>query len=83
LRPFSHTVFYESKTTSPRRKSVIKTKRVAIYARVSTDLQDEGMQLTALREMVVSSEEVLFQNSFALEFGSTRLLCTAAAIRHA
>jgi DNA invertase Pin-like site-specific DNA recombinase len=28
-------------------------KRVAIYARVSTDGQDEGMQLTALREMVI------------------------------
>ncbi len=30
-----------------------KPKRVAIYARVSTDNQDEGMQLTALREMVI------------------------------
>ncbi len=29
-----------------------KTKRVAIYARVSTDGQDESMQLTALRQMV-------------------------------
>ena len=31
---------------------MIKTKRAAIYARVSTDSQDESMQLTALREMV-------------------------------
>lgn len=31
---------------------MVKTKRVAIYARVSTDGQDESMQLTALREMV-------------------------------
>lgn len=31
-----------------------KSKRVAIYARVSTDDQDEGMQLSALREMVAS-----------------------------
>jgi DNA invertase Pin-like site-specific DNA recombinase len=30
-----------------------KAKRVAIYARVSTDNQDESMQLTALREMVI------------------------------
>jgi DNA invertase Pin-like site-specific DNA recombinase len=29
-----------------------KPKRVAIYARVSTDGQDEGMQLTAMREMI-------------------------------
>jgi DNA invertase Pin-like site-specific DNA recombinase len=29
-------------------------KRIAIYARVSTDGQDEGMQLTALREMAVN-----------------------------
>jgi len=29
-----------------------KAKRVAVYARVSTDGQDESMQLTALREMV-------------------------------
>ena len=27
--------------------------QVAIYARVSTDEQDESMQLTALREMVI------------------------------
>ncbi len=31
---------------------MVKTKRVAIYARVSTDDQDESLQLTALREMV-------------------------------
>jgi DNA invertase Pin-like site-specific DNA recombinase len=31
---------------------MVKTKRVVIYARVSTDNQDESMQLTALREMV-------------------------------
>jgi len=31
-----------------------KQKRVAIYARVSTDEQDESMQLTALRELAVS-----------------------------
>lgn len=29
-----------------------KAKRIAVYARVSTDGQDESMQLTALREMV-------------------------------
>jgi len=29
-----------------------RPKRVALYARVSTDEQDEGMQLTALRELV-------------------------------
>jgi DNA invertase Pin-like site-specific DNA recombinase len=29
-----------------------KSKRVALYARVSTDGQDESMQLTALRDMV-------------------------------
>ena len=31
-----------------------KPKRVAIYARVSTDEQDEGMQMTALREMAIN-----------------------------
>ena len=33
-----------------------KSKRVAIYARVSTDGQDEGMQLTALREMILQRQ---------------------------
>jgi DNA invertase Pin-like site-specific DNA recombinase len=30
-----------------------KVKRVAIYARVSTDEQDKGLQLTALRELAI------------------------------
>jgi DNA invertase Pin-like site-specific DNA recombinase len=30
-----------------------KVKRVAIYARVSTDEQDEGLQLSALRELAI------------------------------
>jgi DNA invertase Pin-like site-specific DNA recombinase len=43
---------------------MIKPKRVAIYARVSTDEQDEGMQLTALREL--ASQRGRFGHSWKL-----------------
>ena len=33
-----------------------KPKRVALYARVSTDEQDESLQLTALREMILQRQ---------------------------